>query len=304
MSDGKKSSSTNQQTGTSSFFAGKGFPARKILFRAVEKFLLVEGDQRAAAFAYYAFFSLFPLILIFVTVGSLFVDRDHVAKEVISYVEGYVPLGAQMKRNVFDIISGVVLSRGRMGVVAFMVLFWSALGFFNTLVHAVNRAWESETHEWWQLPFKSSLLLAVMASALMLGISLPVLAEVARNWMLPDSKWMDWIYRLTIQILPVLVLFYGLSLFYKLAPRHFTRFAEVWPVALLVSVLLRILGSFFAFYLLNFAHFNAVYGALGSIMALLLWIYLSGSLIIFGACLCAGYAEVARASGLFGSSPR
>ena len=41
----------------------------------------------------------------------------------------------------------------------------------------------------------------------------------------------------------------------------------------------------------DFATLNAVYGAFGGMLALLLWIYLSGSVFIFGACLCAGQAE-------------
>jgi Ca2+-transporting ATPase len=44
-------------------------------------------------------------------------------------------------------------------------------------------------------------------------------------------------------------------------------------------------------YLKNFATLNAVYGAFGGTMALLLWIYLSGCIIIFGACLCAARTE-------------
>lgn len=271
---------------------GKVVREWRILRRAFDRFMAIDGDQRAAAFAYYGFFSLFPMILLFVTVGSLFVDRDLAARTVISYVEGYVPLGAEMKRNVFDIIAGVVMARGQVGVVATLVLFWSALNFFSALILAVNRAWDGEIHNWWRMPLKSSLLLAVMASALLLGICLPLLIVVIQDWILPDLKWTSSIYSLANFLIPLVVLFYGLSLFYKLAPRHFTRIAEVWPAALFTSVFLRILGSLFVIYMHNFARFNAVYGALGGIMALLMWIYLSGCLIVFGACLCAGRAEV------------
>ena len=86
------------------------------------------------------------------------------------------------------------------------------------------------------------------------------------------------------------MVFFGLSLFYRLAPRRPTRFAEVWAAALCATVLLRAGESLFVIYLKNFATLNAVYGAFGGIMALLLWIYLSGCVFIFGACLCAGQA--------------
>jgi len=61
--------------------------------------------------------------------------------------------------------------------------------------------------------------------------------------------------------------------------------------ALCATVLLQAADSLFVIYLKYFATLNAVYGAFGGIMALLLWIYLSGCIFIFGACLCAAQAE-------------
>jgi Ca2+-transporting ATPase len=94
-------------------------------------------------------------------------------------------------------------------------------------------------------------------------------------------------------ILPSAVLFYGLSMFYKLAPRRRTTFREVWLAALGVALLLRLLQYLFLLYAQNVAHFNAVYGAFGSVIAVLMWVYLSGSVIILGGCFCASQAEEA-----------
>jgi Ca2+-transporting ATPase len=65
----------------------------------------------------------------------------------------------------------------------------------------------------------------------------------------------------------------------------------VWVAALCASILLQAAESIFMIYLKNFATLNAVYGSFGGIMALLLWIYISGCIFIFGACLCAAQAE-------------
>lgn len=272
----------------------KGRAARRLGLQAAARFWEIDGDQRAAAFAYYAFFALFPLILIFVTVGSLFINRGQAAKEIIAYAESYVPLTAGMKHSVFNIVAGVVNVRGQAGVVALAVLFWVALGFFSALIRAVNRAWRCGLHNWWRMPLKSALLLAVMASTLVLGMGLPILAGIAQQWILPNQIWTRWIYRLADFLVPLLVLFYGLSLFYRLAPRRPTRFDEVWPAAVVITLLVRLLETLFVLYLSNFARFNAVYGTLGGVMALLVWIWLSGCLVVFGACLCAVRAEAAN----------
>ena len=99
------------------------------------------------------------------------------------------------------------------------------------------------------------------------------------------------VYALWGFVVPLLVLFLSLTLFYRLAPSRTTRFAEVWVAAACATVLLQTTESLFAVYLKHFATLNAVYGVFGGIMALLLWIYLSGCGFIFGACLCAAQAE-------------
>jgi YihY family inner membrane protein len=119
---------------------------------------------------------------------------------------------------------------------------------------------------------------------------------MATDWLFPAHGFYSWVYGLGGFSLPLLVVFISLSLFYTLAPRRPTRFAQVWAGALCATVLLRAGQTLFVIYLRDFATLNAVYGAFGGIMALLLWIYLSGCIFIFGACLCAAQAE-SRAIG-------
>jgi Ca2+-transporting ATPase len=114
---------------------------------------------------------------------------------------------------------------------------------------------------------------------------------MAKGWLFPVGDFRSWAYGLGSFFIPLLVVFFSLSLFYRLAPRRPTRFAEVWAAALCATLLLRVGESLFVIYLEDFATLNAVYGAFGGMLALLLWIYLSGCVFIFGACLCAGQAE-------------
>ena len=135
-----------------------------------------------------------------------------------------------------------------------------------------------------------------MVSSVLLAVAVPVLAKMAKDWLFPVHDFSSWVYALGSFFIPLLVVFLSLSLFYRLAPRRPTRFAEVWFAALCATALLQAAESLFVIYLKNFATLNAVYGAFGGIMALLLWIYLSGCIFIFGACLCAAQAEVYSSS--------
>jgi YihY family inner membrane protein len=264
-----------------------------ILCLSVKKFLQIDGAQWAGAFAFNAFFSLFPVIVLIVTIASAFVDREKAGRAVIAYVESYVPIGGEMQQHVFDTIAGVINARQQAGAVAFLILIWSALQCFATLISAINRAWGTTAYNnWWRLPLKSLLLLGIMAAAVLLGVAAPVLPKMAQGWHLSAPDFSSWVYSLAGFFIPLVAIFFSLSLFYRLAPRRRTRFTEVWPAALCATVLLRTGENLFVIYLQDFATLNAVYGAFGGIMALLLWIYLSGCVFIFGACLCAGRAEV------------
>jgi Ca2+-transporting ATPase len=233
------------------------------------------------------FCSLFPLMVLFVTIASSFVDRDRAGKEAIAYMENYVPISGEVQRHIFDAIGGVIKARQQAGAVAFLILVWAARQSFTTLICATNRAWGTADYNWWRLPLKSLVLLGMTVGAVLLGMAAPVLMRLAKGWLFPVNDFRSWVYGLGSFFIPLLVVFFSLSLFYRLAPRRPTRFAEVWAAALCATVLLRAGESLFVIYLKDFATSNAVYGAFGGIMALLLWIYLSGCVFIFGACLCA-----------------
>ena len=262
-----------------------------ILRFSVKTFLRIDGAQWGGAFAFHAFFSLFPLMVLLVTIASSFIDRDRAGKEVIAYMESYVPISGAMQHRIFDVIAGVINARKHASAIALLILIWGALRCFTTLIRATNRAWDTAVYNWWRTPMKSLVLFGIIAVAVLLGIAVPVLATMAKAWFFPVYDFRSWVYGLGSFFIPLLVMFLALSLFYQFAPSRVTRFAEVWAGALCATLLLRAAESLFVIYLKDFATLNAVYGAFGGIMALLLWIYISGCIFIFGACLCVAQAE-------------
>jgi len=260
---------------------------------ALQKFFRIDGGQRAAAFAYSAFFALFPLILLLITLASFFFDRATAGSFVVSYAERYIPISAGMQERVFGTILHIAGARGRAGLTAFIMLVWAATQFFTTIVHATNRAWGDEGHSWWRRPLKSLSLLGVMVCSVLSGIAMGVLGKMARS-IFHATVFFPWAYSLWAYFVPWLALFLGLTLFYMLAPRRRTLLAEVWQPALFGTMLLYIAQSAFVFYLKHFSSIKAVYGGFGGVIALLLWIYVSGAIFIFCACLCAAQAETKR----------
>lgn len=266
--------------------------AWRLIKQAGERWAEVDGGQRSAAFAFYLLLSLFPLVVLLVTAGSLFVEREVATHEVVQLVRNYAPLTGEQEGGAVAQIRGVLEARGKVSLFALPLLVWGALRFLRALIRTTNRIWHSPEYEWWKAPLKSLGLLGITVSAVLGGILIPVAARLVQRWLTPQLELPSWAFGLIFGVVPWLVLFYGLGMIYKLAPSRPTRFGEVWIGALVATVSIWTIGLLFVFQAANFARFNALYGALGGIVAFLLWLYLSSCICVFGVCLCAARAEV------------
>ena len=270
-----------------------GRRAWTVVKRTTARFLAIDGMDWAAAFSFNAFFSLFPLMILLVTIASIFIEPREAGQMAIGYLGGYVPIDGEMRAKVFEVISGVLESRTKASVVALAMLVWTSLQCFTTLISVSNTAWGYEPYKWWRLPFKSLALLALASVPALLAMALPAVGKLVQEAIFPDSDFRSWSYTVMIALLPLGLSFMSLAVFYKLAPQQRVPWKEVWVGALCTAVLLRVAQSIFLVYLTRFAALNALYGAFGGAMALLLWIYVSGCILIFGATLCAAQIEPA-----------
>lgn len=261
-------------------------------------FSRIEGTTWASSFAYYAFFALVPLLLLLLTVGTdvaaHFIGEEAAKDKAFRFIVGSVPLGASGQRTIADTLHGIMESRGKIGVVALVGLLWSSLGFFQAMVGAINAAWNTEPLSWWRLPLKNLEMIGVLLSALAVGIVVPAVLKIAQGFLNWGGPLIATLFNLLVVLVPAVVLFCGFLLFYKLAPRRRVgvTFAMVWVPALLVTAVLQLCQQLFVWYSTRFTDFNAVYGAFGGVIALMLWTYIAGSVIVFGGCLCAAQREM------------
>ena len=238
------------------------------------------------------------MLLLLLTVGTdvaaSFIGATTAKKKAFEFIISNVPMTGDSQKMVADTLQGVIQSRGQIGVAALCVLLWSAMGFFQSLVSAVNEAWGNHPLNWWKLPLKNLLMVGVLLSALALGVILPALLKIAQHFLSWGGPLVSDVFSVLVVLVPIVVLFYGFLLFYKLAPRKRVgvTFSMVWIPALIVTALLQICQQLFVLYSSKFAHFNVVYGAFGGVIAVMLWTYLSGLVIVFGGCLCAAQREM------------
>jgi YihY family inner membrane protein len=254
----------------------------------------INGDQRAAAFAYYVLFSLFPLFALLLSLGSLFVRGE----EIVEAIGGVLPLDAAQQAFLWDSVSALERSRGGVSLLSVGILLWCSLRFFQALVHGVNRAWHTIEIPWWQMPLKNLLMIAVLGSALFAGLFIPALLQGAgaalraaagflhEHFPAIDTDAVGSLLDLIRYALGAAVLFYSFSMLYMLAPRRRVRLREVWLPALFVTFALQACQVAFVKLLPHIINYG-IYGAVGGMMFVVMWVYVSGAVIMLGACFCA-----------------
>lgn len=270
------------------------------IWRAVVKYNETDGEQRAASFAYYALFSLLPLTVLLITVGTRFLgNQEQATDHVFRLMADYIAVDLGGSDQVRATVNGFMRSRLGSGIISFFIVMWCALRFFQALVHGVNRAWGTRELSWWLVPLKNMTMTAILASALLIGIVAPAIINGTEQYYFqhrPDWPFMQGVgntlFWLSRTLLPPLLLFYALVLFYMVAPRRKIRFSQVWIEALCVTFALGGLQKLFILYAGRAADFNRIYGTFGSVVALLMWIYFTGAVIILGGCFCAAREEV------------
>ncbi len=260
----------------------------------------IGGGENAASFAYYALFSLVPLVALLLTLGSYVFPADSLTET----IRRFVPMGEEQQALLWNMVNGLERKRGSVSIVSILILTWASLRFFHSLVLSINHAWGTRRLPWWQMPVKNLLMILAMSGTLFIGTVVPaILQGVAKalhsvEELITESfpgLHLDQLLALvdiSRYLVGTLVLFYSFTILFMLAPRHRTRFSQIWLPALLVSVLLQLGQAFFVNIVPKLVNYNAIYGTMGSMMFLLLWVYMAGVIIILGGCLCAAMAHL------------
>jgi membrane protein len=251
-------------------------------------------EDRAAALAYFSFFSLFPLLLGVIAAGSYYLDSDQVKANVDRLLLETLPGSAEFVQTNLDT---VIRLRGPAGVASVVALFWSARRMFAAASRGVNGILGgTRPHPFYLSPIRN-LLIALAFSLLLflaMGVSttLQVLAQRDLGGFPPPGFMSDLYRQLEAQLTSFLLVFAVFALIYRIVPFQRLGWRLVASGAALAALLFEAGKSAFVFYLNRVAHLEAVYGSVSSLIVLLLWLYYSARVILFGAA----FMEVKKTS--------
>lgn len=258
-----------------------------VIRTALTSFNETYAAQAAAALAYYAIFSLFPLLLVFIIVGSYFLDSQRVFTQVTGSLEQVLPISRQV---ISENLQHVLEARGAVGIVVLVTLLWSASGAFTGLAYNIDLAWPmARRRNFFQKRLIGFRMIAGITILLILSIVLDWVAHLAPFVRLFDGSFLDLrLLRLFSGFVSWLTIFLMLLVLYRWVPATSVRWDAAFWGALFASIAWKASSAGFAWYLNSgFGRYQLVYGSLGAMIALLFLIYLISFIILFGAHLTA-----------------
>src|SRR5512143_958501 len=243
--------------------------------------------QAAASLAYYTFFSIFPLMLLIILIGSYFLGRQDVLQRVTQAVQSALPISQQF---IVQNLQQVLQQRTAVGIFVLVSLLWSASNMFSNLAYHINQAWPDAKGR----GFVQSRLIGLdMIFGLTVLIIVSVVLDSMTKWLggmtaangalggqnvWAIASWLgSWI--------AVFLLYLAMYRWVPTVPVAWS--ASVWG-AVAASIGWKAATTAFAWYLASpFAHYELVYGSLGAVVAFLFVIYIIALITLFGAHLTA-----------------
>jgi membrane protein len=267
-------------------------------WRGVGEFYNSDGLTHAASISYYALLSLFPFLLLVLsilgTVTADNADRD----AVVRFVFRYFPRQFDFITGQLDAFRGQTL---RLGVGGLAALTWASLGVFNAISSAIDHAWGVERRRSFLMHRLVSFLMMVSAGAIFIvALVLASLARIAENnwfWDLAQrSGWLAWLSQVTADYGATMLLIVCVGLVFYFIPNTTMRFRHVWPGAILTGLLFRGALSGFSWYARDLATWNQVHGSIAAVVVFLFWVYICAVILIYGVEVTAAYARLRSAA--------
>jgi membrane protein len=260
-----------------------------VTLRAVQNWWKDNCLRLAASLAYYTALSLAPLLLLLVGVVGLVLDRQQVATQLATQLEG---LMGQAGRELVTSILTTTSPQGSLlaTVIGLGTLFIGATAVFGELQATMNLIWEVQPAPtsgvwagiWAWLRERIFSLAIVFALAFLLLVSLVIsaaLAGAAALFQGPEQAVLSHVLEIAVSLL---VLTFVFALFYKYVPDAEIGWRDVWLGGLITAVLFTLGKTAIGFYL-GQASVGSAYGAAGSMVVLLVWVYYSALIMFFGA---------------------
>jgi membrane protein len=259
----------------------------QLIKQTIEEWQKDEAPRMGASLAYYALFSLAPLLVIVIAIVG-FVYKGDTVGQIQKQVQSLV--GADAAKT----IAAAIHNAGTFGhgliatAVSFIILSLGATGVFSELHTAMNKIWKVPRREHGFIlgvvREKFAAFTMVLGIAFLLLISMIVSAVLSAvtayfNYLVPGATFVWHIVDLMVSFGVVTLLF---ALLFRYVPDERVTWRDVWIGAVATALLFDI-GKFLIGFYIGKSSVGSMFGAAGSVVVILAWVYYSSQLVFFGA---------------------
>jgi membrane protein len=260
-----------------------------MLASAAKETLHPDTAITAAAIAYFALLSIFPITLLSISIASLSLGPSMDRQFIIQRLEFIAPsLRQLLGQNIDEIIE----ARGQVTAVALIGLIWSASTIFYTFTHILNKIWGlKQRRAVWKRRGLAILFVLVFAGPTLFLASFAGSMLAHLRTLLPDQIIsMGAGISLAVAVLLDVALFMTL---YIMLPHGTSTWREILPGAIGAGFLWELAKKAFLFFVSSYISVsNLVYGSVAAIIVFLVWAYLSALIFLFGAYLNVAYSQL------------
>ena len=259
---------------------------REILKRAVyEAFWKDNCLSMAAQLAYYFFFALFPTLLFVVALASYF-PITTLIDDMFKTFGGFLPPEA-LKIITDQIIKISNDENGGLLSLGVLLALSSSSAAMTAIIDTLNHAYGvEESRPWWKVRLTAMSLTIAVAVFILTSFALiltgPTLATtLADTWGLGPA--FEWAWKILQWPVIFALVSITIAFVYQFAPDVKQEWVWLTPGSILATTLWLLASLGFKYYVANWGAYTETYGLIGAVMILLLWFYISGLVILFGA---------------------
>jgi membrane protein len=260
------------------------------------------GDQ-AALLSYYFLFAIFPLLLFLTALLGFFVaPGSGLHRSIAQYLGQMLPgsASALVESTLEDIAKGSSTEKLSVGL---LVALWSASSGMGAIIRGVNQAYVGPANRpWWREKILSIGLTVAVAFLMVVALLLVIVGGELSSVLAMRYGWgreftLAWSVGQWLLLLMFVLSAFGLI--YYFAPNvHPDRLRRLAPGAFVGVGMWLIVSLMFRYYVRHFGNYSVAYGAIGAVIVLMLWFYLSSLAILIGGevnCILEDVFEDARA---------
>ncbi len=266
--------------------------ARRVLRRAIVSFVEDRCTHMAAAISYFALFALFPLTVLAISTFGIVLRDASVQADVLDAIVRALPV---KETSLEDSLRDLADLGPTVTVISLIAATWTVGTLAGVINGSINVVFDVDRG---RPLLRSKLidysLMPVIGVFYLSSLTLTAVWQVLQVRSANEFGGFEWLWDAGALAIPVVLTFVTFLFLYWLLPHQQIRLRHVWPGALIATLGVEAVKHGFTLYVANIGNYDVVYGSLGSVIALLFFVYLSANLMLLGAEISAEIPHVLR----------